>query len=78
MSYKVNINGYNYWWDHLSNLKQVGPGKYTVERRGTSYRIEGGKHAGGTRREWFLEGGNFNGPVNCTSLVDALRCLDTM
>jgi hypothetical protein len=74
----IIVNGRKFWFDHISDLKHIAGGRWTVLRHGVEFRIEGGKRAGGTRRDWFLEGGNFNGPIDCTSLVDALRCLEGM
>jgi hypothetical protein len=74
----LDVNGRSRYFEHLSNLERVTRSTWTVERAGRVYRIEGGKHAGGTRREWFVDGGGFTGSINCTSLMDALRMLDTM
>ena len=74
----MQVNGRVHYFTFLSNLKRISRSRWTVERRGVEYHIEGGRHAGGSRREWRVEGGDFNGPVDCTSLVDALRLLDTM
>ncbi len=75
---QFRINRRLYFFDRLTNLKQVSKSRWTVERRGVEYRIEGGRHAGGTSREWWLDGPQFNGSIDCTSLVDALRVLETM
>ena len=75
---EMKVNGRRFYFDHLANLKRVSRSRWTVERHGVEYRIEGGRHAGGSRREWFVEGGAFNGPIDCTSLVDALRLLEGM
>ncbi len=77
-AYQVRVNGRTHFYSHLSNLKRVSRSQWTVERHGVEYHIEGGKHAGGTRRDWFVDGGNFNGPIHCTSLVDSLNLLETM
>jgi hypothetical protein len=74
----IKVNGRIRFYDHLVNFKRVNRSTWTVERNGQTYRIEGGRHAGGTSREWFLDGGSFNGSILCTSLVDALRLLETM
>ena len=75
---RFKINGRLYFFGILSNLTRVSKSLWTVERRGVEYRIEGGRHAGGTSREWWLDGPQFNGSIDCTSLVDALRLLQTM
>lgn len=66
------------YYHHLSDFHQTGPGRFVVSRYGNRYFIEGGKHAGGSRSDWFVEGPAFNQAIRCKSLRDALRLLDTM
>jgi hypothetical protein len=78
----MKVNGRTKYYDHLKNLKRV-PGtksRWTVEHKGTglTYHIEGGKHAGGRRDEWFVDGGDINGTINTSSLVDSLNLLENM
>lgn len=79
----MKVNGRLKFYDRLRNLKRV-PGtksRWTVERHGFDvvvYHIEGGRHAGGRRNEWLVEGGSFNGPIYTTSLVDSLNLLENM
>ena len=77
---KSRINGHVYYFDHLTSVKRVAGSRsrWTAERNGVEYQIEGGRHAGGTKREWFVDGPDFNQSINCVSLADALRLLDTM
>jgi hypothetical protein len=76
----INVNGRVKFYSRLTNLKRVSRSTWTVEHTGTglTYRIEGGRHAGGTSREWMLDGGDFTGVIDCTSLVDALHLLENM
>ena len=62
----------------VSQIRQVGPGRYTAVFNGEIYKIEGGRKSGGTNKEWLMEGPKFNRPVDCTSVTDALRCLETL
>jgi hypothetical protein len=78
MAYEVRVNGRLFFFYHLSNLKRVSRSRWTVERHGVEYRIEGGKAAGGTSRDWWLDGPGWDKSIDCTSLVDALKCLEGM
>jgi len=50
-----------------------------VDRYGTNYTIEGGRHAGGkSRGDWFVDGAEWSKPIVCESLIDSLRMLDGM
>lgn len=70
------VNGRRVYTSHLSNLKKTGRATWTVERYCNTYTIEGGKQAGGTSRDWFVDSPTWNGSIHCTSLVDALRVID--
>ena len=77
------VNGHLQYFDRVRNLRRV-PGsrsRWLVDRVGfdtVTYQIEGGRHAGGTRRDWWLEGGDFTRAIECVSLMDALRLLENM
>lgn len=72
------VNGRKFYPEHLTNFRQITKSTWTVYRGDTKYTIEGGRHAGGRRGEWFVDFGRGGKPVQCTSLMDALRMLDTM
>ena len=73
----IKVNGRAYFPDHLSDFKTISRGKYSVDRYGTRYTIEGGRHLGGkSRGEWFVEGAEWAKPIVCDSLIDAIRLLD--
>jgi len=75
----IKVNGRSYFPDHLSDFKTVSRGKYSVDRYGMSYTIEGGRHAGGkSRGDWFVECAEWAKPIVCDSLIDAIRMLDGM
>ena len=76
-----------YWVNgHLTNVsrvtavREVCPGRYAIETRhlGT-WRCEGGRKLGGGPRDWFLDEGDDSKPyIKCTSLADAIRCIETL
>ena len=76
----VVINGRKRYFYSLENIKKLRRGHWTVRHRGTgeTYTIEGGKSAGGTRREWFVSHPQWRKPISATSLVDALNILEGM
>lgn len=74
----VKVNGILRFFDHLENFQKISLSTYIVYRNDVEYRIEGGKHAGGTRREWFVDSANWTKAIFCTSLMDALRMIDRM
>lgn len=74
----VMINGRVYFVDHLTDFTKTARNKYTVKRNTTVYTIEGGRHAGGTSREWFVECAEWKKPIVCTSVADAIKMLDGM
>lgn len=44
---------------------------------GDKFRIFGGRKAGGTIRDWFLQFADWT-PIDCTSAVDAINLIETM
>lgn len=80
----ISVNGRVRYFDRITDLKRAGRAAWTVVHKGTggTYRIEGGRHAGGTRRDWFLDGPftatGTGQSIHCTSLTDALRVLENL
>jgi len=74
----IKINARRVFVNHLTDFKRITKNAYTVMRYGTKYTISGGKHAGGRRNEWFVECKEWNAPIICTSVVDAIKMLDGM
>lgn len=72
------VNGRSRYFDNLKEFTMVKPGYFTVMRNNTVYRIEGGKHAGGKRTEWFVDCSEWSGPIQCKSILKALTMLDRM
>ncbi len=74
------VNGRNYYFSHLANFKKVGAGRYSVEyiNTGQVFTIEGGKALGGACYDWFVETAEWNKPIYCSSVVDALNMLEKM
>lgn len=72
------INGRKRYYDHLMNFVKVDKSTYTVERHTITYTIWGGRQAGGSRYDWFVEGPDWKGAIPCDSILDALHMLDTM
>ena len=74
---KIKINGRAYFFGRVISARSVGAA-YHVETFHGTYTIDGGKRGGGSRRDWFVTGEHINPAIVCTSVVDALRLLDTM
>ncbi len=76
----LKVNGRSKYYVFLSHLTAVGKGCYVVRRAGNPepFHIEGGKKAGGTRRDWFVDHPSFRHTIKATSLVDALNLIDSM
>ena len=74
----IRVNGRSKYFDHLSDFRRVGPGKYTVQHHGVEFQIEGGKHAGGSRNQWFVDTAEWTKPIYTTSVMDSLDLLEKM
>lgn len=84
----IKINGRLQYFssDRIRAIKRVSRGEYRLESTIGTYRIVGGRHAGGSPRDWFLEPigetaifrGASNGPryINARSVVDAVRLVE--
>lgn len=66
--------------NRISALKRVGKGIFEGTANGESFTISGGKHGGGTEREWFLTWGPLGkligGAVEVTSVVEAINVIE--
>ena len=74
------INGRTHYCSRITTLRQVSPGHFegTTYHGLSTFHITGGKHAGGTSREWFLDWPPVSDvPFPCTSLVGALKIIET-
>lgn len=72
----IKINGTPKFFNSIESVKMIRPGRYEVTNFRGVYKVEGGRHSGGTSREWFFEGPAYNGFVRCTSLVEACKIID--
>lgn len=77
----IKINGRLQFFRRIETVTG-SRGKFAVKAAHGEFRVEGGKRAGGTRRDWFLDwsldGEDFCKSIHCTSLMDALRVIDGM
>lgn len=79
----LKINGRTKFFERLTAVEKLRPGLYRVFTtigggNGRVFHVEGGRHAGGRRTDWFLDGfGDGTKTINCKSLMDALRCIET-
>ena len=72
------VHGRKHYFSRIRSLTRIGKGRYEVVGvNGMTFNVEGGKAIGGTQRDWFLDGCGEKAIV-CTSLVDALRCIESM
>jgi hypothetical protein len=68
-----------YYFDRIAEIARAGVGKYAVTMKsGATWIIEGGRAAGGTARDWYVDSSEGGKTMRATSLVDGLRLLDGM
>lgn len=71
-------NGRTRYFNRITSVTKTGTATWIAVRNGVEYRIEGGKKAGGSARDWFLDAPGWIKSINCTSLVDALNVVENM
>lgn len=71
----TKINGRLKFYSRISSVIKTRPGHYDVVMGGRTYHVEGGKPAGGSSRDWFVDGFGSKG-IPCTSLLDALHIIE--
>lgn len=72
------VNGRSHYFGRIRELTKTGKGKYEIVGvNGMIFKVEGGSAIGGSHRDWFLDGCG-DKAIACTSLVDALRCIESM
>lgn len=79
----ISVNGRIHFFHRVTSLKRVAGSKFRwdVESSLGSFRVEGGRHGGGTSRDWFVYevgstrilGGRH---LDATSLINALRLIE--
>ena len=60
----------------ITEVRNVKPGKWEGVANGRSFQIEGGKDAGGSATDWFL---NWEGVLDwykCNSAAEAIRTIE--
>lgn len=73
----VTINGRKRFFTRITNVRRVGAA-FHVDTFHGAYTIDGGKRCGGSARDWFVAGEHINPAIACTSVMNALRLLETM
>lgn len=74
----VNVNGRKRFVHRITALRKISPSRYEGIAQGAKFAIEGGRHGGGTRRDWFLDWDTvFNSTLHCTSIADAINVIET-
>ena len=73
----ITINGRKRFFSRIKSMRRAGAA-YHVETYHGAYTIDGGRRCGGSRRDWFVTGQHINKAIACTSIMDALRLLETM
>lgn len=73
----IKVNGRNVYVNRITEITQTRKGHFEGIAYGSTFKIEGGKAAGGTSRDWFVEWDQgWNGSINATSLVDAIKLIE--
>jgi hypothetical protein len=73
----VTINGRKRFFSRITAVRRI-KNAYHVDTFHGAYTVDGGKGAGGSRRDWFVQGEHINPAIGCTSVMDALKLLDNM
>jgi hypothetical protein len=73
----VVVNGRVRFFNRIKSVTRVPGSKFrwVVESSLGTFKIEGGRHAGGKRSDWFLDGFG-NRPIHGKSLMDLLRDIE--
>lgn len=76
----IKINGRQRFFQRIDSVSLVRPGRYEVTAGRFTFLVEGGRASGGAANEWFVhaDGEIFNATVFASSLVDALKQIDTV
>lgn len=74
----IKINGRLQRFNREITLNKERPGHWSGMVTGHEFKVEGGKAAGGSKSDWFVECPDFwNGSLKGTSLVSCIKLLDT-
>jgi hypothetical protein len=72
----IKVRGKTQFYNTITDFKVIKPGHYEATRNGLTYKIEGGRPAGGKRTDWFSTGPTWTGSIHQTSLLATLRMID--
>ena len=74
----IKINSHLQHFNRVSEVIKTRPGFYVAKTIFGDVEIFGGKKAGGSRNEWFVEGASIGcvGWLDANGLVDALKLID--
>ncbi len=73
----LKINGRTQFFNREIVLHKDRPGHWSGTVHGHGFKVEGGKQAGGTSRQWYVECPDFwTGSIPATSLVGCLNLLN--
>ena len=73
----ITVNGRRVLCRRITEFRQTRPGHFEGAVGDQRFTIEGGRAAGGTSREWFLDWGDILPDYPCTSLIEALRAIES-
>lgn len=73
----IKVNGRKVYVSRIEEFKQTRPGHFEGVANETPFHIEGGRAAGGTSRDWFLDWGRLLPNMRCTSLVNAINMIES-
>ena len=75
----IIVNGRQTLVNRITEITQTRPAHFEGLAYGERFHIEGGRASGGTSRDWFVSwDGAWNGHLNATSLVNAIKLIETV
>lgn len=74
----IRINGILRFYQIDFKMSKVSAGKWSVTNFRGTYTVIGGKKAGGARNEWFVDGPEINGYINCKSMHECLKIISSL
>jgi hypothetical protein len=74
----AQVNGRRIYVKRITAITKIGKAQwYVVDRNEKTYHIEGGKQAGGSSRDWFLDSPEWQGKaIVCSSFCDAINLIE--
>jgi hypothetical protein len=74
----IKVNNRLHSFGRIQSITKVSDGKYVIVATHGTYRVEGGRKLGGTRSDWFVEGGQIVGHLNVASVAAAAKLIDNI